>query len=146
MELLENRVQTLTQNNTTLQQENEALVLRVTQLETQLRQQSAMGGGIPGGMGVPPANAFLAASSKFGGFNPMMGMNMNMGGASEMELQRRAAMVGLGGATTGLGASAAPSAGGPPSAEALRYFQLMQQAKNQQASAAGNMQANDILY
>jgi bZIP transcription factor len=122
MEMLENRVQALTQQNSTLQGDNEALLLRVAHLEGELRRATTMG---VGGM-VPNANTFLNAS-KFGGapfgFDPEA--------AAQLQLQRRAAMVGLGGAATGLGGMTAD-----PSSQ-MFYLQLMQQQGKLPMGAAG---------
>jgi hypothetical protein len=132
MELLENRVQELTTTNKALEQDNESLMARVNQLEARLRQLSSVNQGIPAGLGlggpVPSANAFLAASSAE---RLAPGGMMNPMAAVDFDLQRRAAMVGLGGATTGLGGGLP----GPSPAEAMRYFQLMQ-FKNPAAAAA----------
>jgi bZIP transcription factor len=130
MDTLENRVQALTQQNVSLQGDNEALLVRVTQLEGELRRVTAMASGGMGMGGMPSANTFLNAS-KFGGGHAAPFFDQEV--MAQIQLQRRAAMVGLGGAATGLGG---PNSMTDPSSQML-YLQLMQQQQGKLAMGGG---------
>jgi bZIP transcription factor len=133
MELLECRVQELTRQSVKMQEANNALKARAAQLEVELGiARSGMALGISAPDVMPTPSSFLAAR--------MQGLSADAI-AEKLNLQRRAALVGLGGATTGLGGL--PGNGGFHGAgagnsnmDALRYMQLMQ-AKNAMVGEPG---------
>lgn len=131
MELLENRVQELTQKNGRMQDTNEALRSRVAQLEAELgvaKSGMAMGLSSPdGGMSSGPPSSLLGA--RMGGLSAEATQAMI---AEKLSMQRRA-LAGFGG-SSGLGGLQSMGGGGGSSDQAtLRYMQLMK-AKSAAAS------------
>lgn len=147
MELLENRVQELTQKNSRMQDANDALRNRVAQLEAELGvAKSGMGLSLSNpdgaGMGGGPPSSLLGA--RMGGLSAAETQAMI---AEKLNMQRRAAFAGLGaggshlgglGNMGGMGAAGAGAGGASDQATALRYMQLMK-AK----SAASSMGADE---
>ena len=131
MEVLENRVQELTQKNGRICEANDALRARVAQLEAQL------GGARPGmslGVSAPDVSASSFMGARMSGFSPEANQAMM---SEKLDLQRRAAMVGLGGASTGLGRLTGNQNG---NLDTLRYIQLMQAKNAMGEDAAAAMQ------
>ncbi|CAB9504514.1 expressed unknown protein [Seminavis robusta] len=149
MELLESRVQELTQKNGKIAEANDALRMRVAQLEAEL---GAAASGMAMGMsaGGPDAAQFLGGNRMPGFASPDASQALL---AEQLNLQRRAALVGLGGAETGLGLGGAAAAlncgnrgGNVPSSgpmgngnmDALRYMQIMKARSAMREPSAGN--------
>jgi hypothetical protein len=120
MEMLENRVQELNQKNEKVQLDNEALRARVAQLEAELQLAktgmavSLSAASADGMSAVPPSSLFGA---RMAGLSAEATQVMI---SEKFNLQRRAALAGLGGNMGVMGAGQ----GSDPTA-ALRYMQLM---------------------
>lgn len=151
MELLENRVQELTQKNSRMQDANDALRNRVAQLEAELGvAKSGMGLSLSNpdgaGMGGGPPSSLLGA--RMGGMGGLSAAETQAMIAEKLNMQRRAAFAGLGagmgagsshlGGLGNMGGMGAGAGSGSDQATALRYMQLMK-AK----SAASSMGADD---
>lgn len=152
LELLENRVQELSNKNTKLQEQNDGLRTRVLLLEQELFQtKSMLSMAAAANFGTAGAGGMAAmAAASMGGMQPNMqtqqGMQNGNGGGNggagagggggmnaELLLQRRAALAGLGGAATGLGF--------PAQDQNLQYMRMME-ANNSKQNLGNNSNTN----
>ena len=134
MELLDNRVEELSQKNTRIQDENTALRARVMQLEAELGAAKSTKGldasSLMGGMG----------GGGFSAVYPSGVMSSQALIAEKLSSQRRAALAGLGGSAGAPASGLGGFMGGASSdqATALRYMQLMQAKSAMGAGEQGN--------
>ena len=146
MELLDNRVQELTQKNNRIQEENLTLRARVMQLEAELgAAKSNMGLDVSSRMGGPGGMVSSAGYSP--GFSSDL-MSSQALIAEKLHLQRRAALAGLGGSSTvapapGFGGLMGSIGGNADQGSALRYMQQIMQTKG---AVGGSSDQNKPLF